>query len=308
MDESRTPPMFYIVLAQLCQFMVQRGVANCLMFLHDAFPLPDDDDGANADGDGHGDEDASGSSSSSSSGVNRADADKRAILADMKETAQMLLRKYVERHGSAAADELLAGFDPRARAEPSGVRVPVLAFIARARTIQAELAKLFARDATSSASAASSSSSSQANAVSPSSSLAASGEAVLARVKSRVGAERAMARLFAARVQIFGPVAPQRAAPLAAVHRIAFKAALEGVRALGELNPAALRQLQVDVCALRAGLPAAASLSAGDREALGSLLDDVLASGVDRCAQDVSALEPALHARVKVVRDTVVFE
>lgn len=303
--------MFYIVLAQLCQFMVQRGVANCLMFLHDAFPLPDDDDQASAD---NGDEDSSSSSSSSasSSGVNRADADKRAILADMKETAQMLLRKYVERHGSAAADELLAGFDPRARAEPTGVRAPVLAFIARARTIEAELAKLFPRDATAAAASSSSSSassSSQASAASSSSSLAASGEAVLARVKSRVGAERAMARLFAARVQIFGPVAPQRAAPLAAVHRIAFKAALEGVRALGELNPAALRQLQVDVCALRAGLPAAsAALPGADREALGSLLDDVLASGVDRCVQDVSALEPALHARVKAVRDTVVFE
>jgi hypothetical protein len=58
-----------------------------------------------------------------------------------------------------------------------------------------------------------------------------------------------MSKLFSARVQIFGPVAANRAAPLCAVHKIVFKALLEVVRSQDVITPAALRQMQVCVCA-----------------------------------------------------------
>jgi hypothetical protein len=276
---ERSPPMFFIVLSQLCQFMVQRGVNNCLMFLHDAFPLDDQEQ----------------EEEDESTPADRAEADKKAILADMKEAANMLLRKYVELHGAAASDALIDSFAVSVgQSEPSKVSTQVVAFVRRARMIEAELAKLYPRDANSAAS-------SSASAPSKGSDSSSGGDAVLARVRTRT-ADKAMSRLFTQRIQIFGPILPSRAAPLGAVHRIVFKGLLESVRVSPVLSPTALRQVQVDVAALRCAL--SPQLPASEREALDSLLDDILASASDRCSEDMRAFDPALHSRVRLVRDT----
>ena len=189
LSEGAAPvaPMFYVVLAQLCQFMVQRGVGNCLMFLQDSFPLDDDEEGEGL------------------ATTDRAEEDQHVILSDMKEAVQLLLRKYVEAQALSIAGQVFADFEAvpwRDVTTCSAVRPTLLAVGTRLDQVAAELRKMYPREDLAPAAAA------------PASQAPAKGG-------------RDLSKLFTARVQIYGPVAGSRSAPLVAVHKIVFRALIE---------------------------------------------------------------------------------
>ncbi|KAG1671022.1 hypothetical protein FOA52_014266 [Chlamydomonas sp. UWO 241] len=108
--------------------------------------------------------------------------------------------------------------------------------------------------------------------------------------------ERTLARIFRDKVKVFGAVQFTRAHILAAIAGVALKSLVECIR-LQALGRAGLQQLQLDCHHLRRPLNALTGGGGPATQAVDSLLDEVVAAGVER-ATDTQLLEPPVLDRI----------
>lgn len=253
-----TPPMFYLVLSQLCSFMENRGVSNCAMFLQDAFPI--DDSNPTSLG--------SGSSLNESSPSD----DLYAITQDLKEASQLLIRKFAECHGETLAKFANDRFMSKASSSQLSVSPWVYDFLRELKIVESELAKLFPKAAVTSA---------------PTRNVN----------NNNNNSANMMGKLFStpSRSAIFGAVKPTRSSPLVAVCKIVFKEWLEHVRLL-RISEEAVKLLQVNIYAIVASLPL--HIAQDEHDLLVSMLEDIVKSSVDRCVVDTTedaSLQQRIH-------------
>jgi hypothetical protein len=90
-------------------------------------------------------------------------------------------------------------------------------------------------------------------------------------------------RLFAQKITTFGPVKFTRASPFVAVLKALFKALVEVTRSRPPLELDELHRLELDTHVLRALVVKSVYISADDAKTLAVVLDEVVASGIDRC-------------------------
>ncbi|GAX77837.1 hypothetical protein CEUSTIGMA_g5279.t1 [Chlamydomonas eustigma] len=108
--------------------------------------------------------------------------------------------------------------------------------------------------------------------------------------------ERNLAKIFREKVKVFGAVQFTQAHILAAITGIGLKSLVECVR-LATLGRAGLQQLQLDCHSLKPPLRRLTGGSGATAQMVESLLDEVVAAGVERCIEP-SLLEPPVLDRI----------
>jgi hypothetical protein len=123
--------------------------------------------------------------------------------------------------------------------------------------------------------------------------------AAAAAAGKRGGIESGIARLFATKVRIFGPVVFTTASAITGIIKVAFKTLVESVR-LKTFSAFGLQKVQVDVHYWRQTI--APFVSTEEIGIFHSLLDDALRSTADRClapmAMDLAIVEAIVAKRI----------
>jgi len=105
--------------------------------------------------------------------------------------------------------------------------------------------------------------------------------------------DRHLDRLFTQKIQVFGPVKFTRGAPWVAVVKAVAKAMVEFTRLIAPLTKQDYRALQLDVQCFRVYVSRNTTTPPDEGKTIALLLDEVLASARDRCADQSPALSDA---------------
>ena len=205
------------------------------------------------------------------------ETDRLQMRQDTKECAQLLLRKYAEVHGYKLANDLTNRWNMinwATTSPPSSIHPSVNEFWRAMNLLEIELSMFFRKSD-------------------------------LKQIKSEFDAASVVNAVFRKRVQVVGPLAWNRTAPLSAVFKMVFKALIEQARTI-TFSLQGLAQYHLNVLALTLLLPQ--SLSLDEKRSLHALLEDMLKSSSLRCITFDQGGIKLLGTNIKCTNNGAVYE
>eukprot|EP00475_Leptophrys_vorax_P021912 TRINITY_DN2977_c0_g2_i1.p1 TRINITY_DN2977_c0_g2~~TRINITY_DN2977_c0_g2_i1.p1 ORF type:complete len:886 (-),score=243.28 TRINITY_DN2977_c0_g2_i1:1119-3776(-) len=248
--------MFLLVLGNLCSFLSNVGVDAIFRALFDVYKIKQKD---------------------RTSAIHKN---------SLKQVAQVLRRSYVEYHGQRLGNKVEASTKSQDFTEmvarPIGIRPVVRGVLEELKLIQLELAVAFPDTP-----------SAMSSAELESKKAGSAGSVVLPRLPKRLGMGQGVnldiERIFLQKVDVFGKIEEGQVGPLVGIMKAILKSLLESLRTQ-KISGMAFQQTQVDVFAFQLRYPI--GMTNADRDSLDCLLDEVLSSAAERCAQKDPQMDP----------------